>query len=98
MGEAQESARGAALSMPASLSRALSDLDRVAAWLRVYGMVNADVGYPETTNVANGFSDLIPELYGEVAGHHARMAVGMAALPLNYCFLARTDVEVASYG
>lgn len=96
--EAQESARGAVVSMLASLKRALGDLDRVTAWLMVYGMVNADVGYPETTNVANGFSDLILELYGADAGHHARMAVGMAALPLNYCFLAGAEVEVASHG
>ena len=96
MEEAQQSARGALVSMLASLKRALGDLDRVTAWLMVYGMVNADVGYPETTNVGNGFSDLVLELYGEDAGHHARMAVGMAALPLNYCFLAGAEVEVAS--
>jgi hypothetical protein len=72
------------------------DLDRVTAWLMVYAMVNADPGYPETTNVANGFSDLILELYGEEAGSHARMAVGMAALPLNYCFLAGAEVEIAA--
>lgn len=98
MEEAQQSARGAVVSMLASLKRALGDLDRVTAWLMVYGMVNADVGYPETTNVGNGFSDLILELYGADAGHHARMAVGMAALPLNYCFLAGAEVEVASHG
>jgi hypothetical protein len=82
--------------MLGSLKRALGDLDRVTAWLMAYGMVNADPGYPETTNVANGFSDLILELYGEDAGHHARMAVGMATLPLNYCFLVGAEVEVAS--
>jgi hypothetical protein len=96
MEQARESARGAAVAMLGSLKRALGDLDRVTAWLMAYGMVNADPGYPETTNVANGFSDLILELYGEDAGHHARMAVGMATLPLNYCFLVGAEVEVAS--
>lgn len=95
MDAAQEAARGSAVSMLASLRRALGDLDRVTAWLMVYGMVNAEPGYPETTNVANGFSDLILELYGD-AGHHARMAVGMAALPLDYCFLAGAEVEIAA--
>jgi len=94
--QAQESARGAAVAMLGSLKRALGDLDRVTAWLMAYGVVNADPGYPETTNVANGFSDLILELYGEDAGHHARMASGMATLPLNYCFLVGAEVEVAS--
>src|SRR5712692_5077353 len=84
MDNAQQSARGAGVAMLGSLKRAIRDLDRVVAWLMVYGMVNADLGYPETTNVVNGFSDLILELYGEDAGHHARMAVGMATLPLNY--------------
>jgi hypothetical protein len=93
--QAQESARRAAVAMLGSLKHALGDLDRVTAWLMAYGMVNADPGYPETTNVANGFSDLILELYGD-AGHHARMAVGMATLPLNYCFLVGAEVEVAS--
>ncbi len=55
--EAQEAARDTALSMLASLKRELGDLDRVTAWLMVYGMVNADPGYPQTTNAINGFSD-----------------------------------------
>lgn len=95
MAEAQESARGAALSMLGSLKRALGDLDRVAAWLMVYGMVNADPGYSETTNVVNGFSDVILEVFGQDAGHHARMAVGMATLPLNSCVLVGAEVELA---
>jgi hypothetical protein len=94
--EANHSARGAAVAMLSSLQRAVGDLDRVAAWLMVYAMVNADPGYPETTNVANGFSDLILDLYGPDAGHHARMAVGMAALPLNYCFLVGAEIELAA--
>ncbi len=93
--QAQDAGRGAAVSMLGSLRRALGDLDLVTAWLMVYGMVNADAGYPETTNVANGFSDLILDLYGD-AGQHARMAVGMATLPLNYCFLAGAEVEIAA--
>ncbi|HEY6684821.1 MAG TPA: hypothetical protein VI094_01295 [Propionibacteriaceae bacterium] len=40
----------------------------MTAWLMVYGMVNADPGYPQTTNVINEFSDLILELYGREAG------------------------------
>jgi hypothetical protein len=79
MAAAQQSARATALAVLGSLQRALGDLDQVAAWLMVYGMVNADPGYPQTTNVINGFSDLILELYGPEAGEHARMAVGMAA-------------------
>jgi YjgF/chorismate_mutase-like putative endoribonuclease len=94
--EAQEAARNTALSMLASIKRELGDLDRVTAWLMVYGMVNADPGYPQTTNAINGFSDLILELYGPEVGHHARIAVGMATLPLNSAVTIAAEVEFGS--
>lgn len=90
---AQDAARSTALSMLASIKRALGDLDRVTAWLMVYGMVNAEPGYALTTNIINGFSDLIVELYGPEVGQHARMAVGMAALPLNMAVIIAAEVE-----
>ena len=93
---AQAAARDTALSVLASLKRALGDLDRVAAWLMVHGMVNADVGYPQTTNVINGFSELILELYGPEVGQHARTAVGMATLPLNNAVTIAAEVEIAA--
>ena len=92
---AQEAARATALSMLASLKRELGDLDRVTAWLMVYGMVNAEPGYPQTTNAINGFSDLILELYGPDVGAHARIAAGMAALPLNNAVTIAAEVEFA---
>ncbi len=90
---AQQAARATALSMLASLQRELGDLDRVTAWLMVYGMVNAEPGYAQTTNAINGFSDLILELYGSEVGQHARMAVGMATLPLNNAVTIAAEVE-----
>lgn len=92
---AQEAARATALSMLASLKRELGDLDRVTAWLMVYGMVNAEPGYAQTTNVINGFSDLIVELYGQEVGQHARIAVGMVALPLNNAVTIAAEIEFA---
>ena len=76
-------ARLVALSILASLKRALADLDRVAAWSRVFGMVNSAPGFHQQPNVINGFSDLILELYGPEVGAHSRSAVGMAELPFN---------------
>jgi hypothetical protein len=92
---AQQAARSTALSMLASLKRELGDLDRVTAWLMVYGMVNAEPGYEQTTNAINGFSDLIVDLYGAEIGQHARMAVGMATLPLNNTVTIAAEVEFA---
>ena len=59
------------------------DLDRVTAWLQVFGMVNGGRGFNRFPLVINGFSDLIVELYGAERGSHARSAVGMAGLPFN---------------
>src|SRR5215467_4663527 len=73
-----EAARLTALAMLGALKRELGDLDRVTAWLRVFGMVNVAPGFAQTPNVINGFSDLILEVYGPERGAHARSAVGLA--------------------
>jgi enamine deaminase RidA (YjgF/YER057c/UK114 family) len=76
-------ARLTGLSILGSLQRALGDLDRIAAWGRVFGMVNSAEGFMRQPSVINGFSDLILELFGAEVGAHARSAVGMAELPFN---------------
>jgi enamine deaminase RidA (YjgF/YER057c/UK114 family) len=92
--QAYEAARLTALAILASLRRALGDLDRVAAWLRVFGMVNIVPGFDKQPNVINGFSDLILELYGPEAGDHARSAVGMVGLPLDVPVEIEAEVEI----
>ncbi len=74
-------ARLTALAMLASLKAELGDLDRIVAWLRVFGMVNTSKSFTNYPAVIDGFSDLIVELYGVERGKHARSAVGMAGLP-----------------
>ena len=91
--EAQQVARKVALAMLSSVKRELGDLDRVTAWLMINGMVNANPGYPQTTLVINGFSEVILELYGPEIGQHARTAVGMAALPFNSPVIVAAEVE-----
>jgi enamine deaminase RidA (YjgF/YER057c/UK114 family) len=93
--QAHQAARLTALAILGSLKRELGDLDRVTAWLRVFGMVNAAPGFNQTTRVINGFSELILELYGPEVGLHARAAVGMAELPLNMPVEIEAEVEVA---
>ena len=89
-----EAARLTALAILASLKRALGDLDRVGAWLRVFGMVNTAPGFDRQPNVINGFSDLILELYGPEVGGHARSAVGMAGLPLGMPVEIEAEIEL----
>jgi enamine deaminase RidA (YjgF/YER057c/UK114 family) len=91
-----EAARLAALAVLGSLKRELGDLDRVGAWLRVFGMGNSAPGFDRQPNVINGFSDLILELYGPEIGDHARSAVGMAGLPLGVPVEVEAEVELRS--
>src|SRR5262245_23194681 len=76
-------ARLTALSILGSLRRTLGDLDRIAAWGRVFGMVNSADGFNKQPAVINGFSDLVIEVFGADVGAHSRSAVGMAELPFD---------------
>ncbi|CAB3791844.1 hypothetical protein LMG28614_03385 [Paraburkholderia ultramafica] len=91
--EGYAAARLVALAQLASLQRALGNLDRITAWLRVFAMVNVAPGFDQTPRIANGFSDLILELFGADIGTHARSAVGMA-LPLNAPVECEAEVEI----
>jgi hypothetical protein len=86
-------ARLTALSILGSLKRALGDLDRVTAWLRLFGMVNSAADFNKQPAVINGCSDLILELYGPEVGAHSRSAVGMAELPFNFPVEIEGEVE-----
>lgn len=87
-------ARLTGLSILSSLKRALGDLDRIAAWGRVFGMVNSAPGFNKQPSVINGFSDLILELYGPEIGAHSRSAVGMAELPFDIPVEIEGEVQV----
>ena len=87
------SARLVALAHLGSLQRALGDLDRITAWLRVFAMVNVAPGFNETPRVTNGYSDLILELFGPEVGAHARSSIGMS-IPLNAPVNCEAEVEI----
>ena len=96
LAEAQHSARLALLAVLASVKAAVGDLDRVSAWLRIDGHVNADPGYTQTTGVLNPCSDLVLDLYGAEAGMHARTAIGVAALPLDLPVVISAELELSA--
>jgi enamine deaminase RidA (YjgF/YER057c/UK114 family) len=93
--EGYRSARLVALAILGSLKRELGDLDRIRAWLRVFGMVASAPGFNQQPAVINGFSDLILELFGPDIGQHARSAVGMAELPFDIPVEIEAEVEIA---
>ncbi|MBL8317151.1 MAG: RidA family protein [Burkholderiaceae bacterium] len=81
--QAYTAARLTGLAILGSLHRELGRLDRIACWLRVFGMVNSAPGFNRQPAVINGFTDLIVEVFGPGKGAHARSAVGMAELPFD---------------
>jgi len=92
--QGRNAARLIALAILGSLKRELGDLDRVSAWLRVFGMVNSAPGFKQQPSVINGFTDLILELYGPQSGAHARSAVGMAELPFGIPVEIEAEVAI----
>ena len=92
--QAYASARLTALAALGSLKRELGDLDRIAAWLRIFGMVNSAPGFNKQPAVINGFTDLIIGVFGPEKGAHARSAIGMAELPFNMPVEVEGEVEL----
>ena len=84
------------LAILASLKRALGDLDRIAAWTRVFGMVNSAPGFVRQPAVINGFSELVLELFGPEVGAHSRSAVGLFELPFSIPVEIEAEVEFAA--
>ena len=92
--QAAHAARLTGLAILGSLQRELGNLDRIAAWTRIFGMVNSAPGFRSQPLVINGFSDLILEVFGPTVGAHARSAVGMAELPFGIPVEIEGEVEI----
>lgn len=88
-------ARKVGLSILGSLRRELGDLDRIAGWVRVFGMVNSAPGFDRHPSVINGFSDLILATFGPETGRHARSTIGVAGLPFNIAVEIEAEVLLA---
>ena len=80
--QGQEAARLVGISLLSTLKMEIGDLTKVKRSVKVLGMVNADPGFERHSQVMNGFSDLMVQVFGE-NGKHARSSVGMSSLPAN---------------
>jgi enamine deaminase RidA (YjgF/YER057c/UK114 family) len=92
--QAANAARLTALAILGSLKRELGDLDRIACWSRIFGMVNSAPGFNRQPAVLNGFTEVIVEIFGVERGAHARSAVGMAELPFDIPVEIEGEVEL----
>jgi enamine deaminase RidA (YjgF/YER057c/UK114 family) len=89
-----QAARVAALGMLATMRHELGSLDKVRRIVKVNGVVNATAEFLQHTQVINGASDLLVQVFGK-AGEHARLAVGYSSLPWNICLEVELIAEVA---
>jgi len=90
---AQDAARLCAINALDVLKSQLGSLDRVKRIVRLEVFVHSAPGFAEQAQVANGASKLFHEVFGP-AGQHARLAVGVAELPLNAAVELALIVEV----
>jgi len=91
---AKGAARLCAINLIAQLRRACDgDLSRVSRVVKLGGFVQAGPDFFDIPQVINGASDLMVEAFGE-AGRHARAAVGVYRLPLNFAVEVDAVVEV----
>lgn len=87
-------ARLSAIGLMATLKSEIGDLSRVKQIVKVFGMVNATGDFTEHSQVINGCSDLLVEVFGE-SGRHARAACGFSSLPLGSAVEIEMIVEIA---
>lgn len=89
--EAAGHARQIAINLLAALREELGDLDRARRVVKLLGMVNAAPDFTEHSQVINGCSDLLVEVFGS---GHARSAVGVGSLPFGMTVEIEAIVEV----
>lgn len=92
--DGQKAARLCGLNIIAQLQAALGDLDRVRRCVKLNVFVNSTPTFTDQPKVANGASDLMAEVFGEI-GKHARSAVGVAQLPLGVAVEVDAVFEIA---
>lgn len=79
---AQDLAAVCVLNGIAAVRAEIGDLSKVVRVVKVGGFVASAPDFTGHPGVINGASDLLGQVFGE-AGVHARVAVGVAALPLD---------------
>ena len=75
-------ARTAVLNALAAVESQIGSLDRVTRIVKLVVFVASDPSFAGQPGVANGASDTLVEIFGDI-GKHARSAVGVAVLPLD---------------
>jgi enamine deaminase RidA (YjgF/YER057c/UK114 family) len=92
--QAKAAARLCGINLIAQMKAACDgDLARVVRVVKLAGFVQAGPEFFDIPQVVNGCSDLMVEAFGE-AGRHARSAVGVYRLPLNFAVEVDAVVQI----
>lgn len=89
--QANAAARQCGLAALAIAADVAGGIDNIARIVRLAVFVNSAPGFTAQPKVANGASDLMVEIFGDL-GRHARAAVGASELPLG----AAVEVELVA--
>jgi enamine deaminase RidA (YjgF/YER057c/UK114 family) len=93
--QAQAAARICGIGIIAQLKAACDgDLSRVKRIVKLGGFVQAGPNFFDIPQVVNGASDLMVAAFGD-AGRHARSAVGVYRLPMNFAVEVDAVAELA---
>ena len=92
---AREAAKICIINGLAQLKSNLGSLDKITKFVRISGFVNSSQDFTEQPKVINAASDLLVEIFGDMA-KHSRIAVGVASLPLNSTVEIDMIVEYSS--
>ena len=93
--DGQAAARACGLMIVAQLKKYLGDLARVERIVKLGVFVNSTADFTDQPKVANGASDLMVALFGDI-GKHARSAVGVPTLPLGAAVEIDAVVQVSA--
>ena len=91
--QGKNAARAVAIDLMGTLQAAAGDLNQIKRILKLMVLVNSTPAYTEQHLVANGASEFLAEIFGDI-GMHVRSAFGVAQIPFGACVEIELIAEV----
>jgi enamine deaminase RidA (YjgF/YER057c/UK114 family) len=92
--QGKQAARTVAIDLLSTLQAATEDLNKIKRIVKLLVLVNSSPEFTEQHLVANGASEFLGEIFGEI-GAHARSAFGVAQIPLGSCVEIELVAEIS---
>jgi enamine deaminase RidA (YjgF/YER057c/UK114 family) len=80
----KNASRAVAIDLMGTLQAAVGDLNQIKRIVKLMVLVNSTPAFTEQHLVANGASELLGEVFGDI-GMHVRSAFGVAQVPFGSC-------------